>query len=102
MNIEAMEVDGDQASTSMELRNSDDDGDIEWRFSQVKGNIDSEESITSDGLFFLFFVQFNLSSFASCCYFHFFISFLQEFLLNAELKMIEIWLALKRRKLSVF
>uniref|UniRef100_A0A0N5AH22 Serine/threonine-protein phosphatase 2A 55 kDa regulatory subunit B n=1 Tax=Syphacia muris TaxID=451379 RepID=A0A0N5AH22_9BILA len=43
-----MEVDNDQACTSMEVRNGDDEADIEWRFSQVKGNIDSEENITSD------------------------------------------------------
>ena len=49
MNVEAMEIDGDQACTSMDRRNSDGGDNIEWRFSQVKGNTDPEDGITSDG-----------------------------------------------------
>lgn len=43
-----MDVDDHQACTSMEISSSEGSDEIDWRFSQVKGNIDPEEGITSD------------------------------------------------------
>lgn len=47
-----MDVDDHQACTSMDVTENDgtSDGDgIHWHFSQVKGNIEPDGGITSDG-----------------------------------------------------
>uniref|UniRef100_A0A914RVX5 Serine/threonine-protein phosphatase 2A 55 kDa regulatory subunit B n=1 Tax=Parascaris equorum TaxID=6256 RepID=A0A914RVX5_PAREQ len=49
--MSAMDVDDHQACTSMDSTDSSQSEQIDWRFSQVKGNIDPEEGITSDGIF---------------------------------------------------
>uniref|UniRef100_A0A915BTW6 Serine/threonine-protein phosphatase 2A 55 kDa regulatory subunit B n=1 Tax=Parascaris univalens TaxID=6257 RepID=A0A915BTW6_PARUN len=46
--MSAMDVDDHQACTSMDSTDSSQSEQIDWRFSQVKGNIDPEEGITSD------------------------------------------------------
>lgn len=49
-----MEVDDHQACTSMDVTEGDtpDSTEVQWRFSQVKGNIEPDEGITSDGEIF--------------------------------------------------